>query len=296
MGFFSDLFGKKNCCLCNQEVGATKRTKIRNKETKEYVCYLCARKCSQFVRLSELTKDEVIAHMKFMETREKIFNEVLTPMNGKLYSAGGREMGIRFFDDAGMLVISDPQNHSHKEVHEVIRYDEVASYEYYKEENPGQNGGKPTFKEDGVKLRICYQQGVQVPDFSGKKAAGGTRPHPYIKQEIKLPFRKSEKATNYADNTIQHFDFIFGVHDDEHGLFGGMSKAEKANLKAGAESLKLAGSLLKSAVKGELDPNNIDPELQAKAEEAAKLNEDAKMGSIAKYMRAADEIEAKYAL
>ena len=143
-------------------------------------------------------------------------------------------------------------------------------FKKYKEENPGQNGGKPTFKEDGVKLRICYQQGVQVPDFSGKKAAGGTRPHPYIKQEIKIPYRKSEKATNYADNTVQHFDFIFGVHDDEHGLFGGMSKAEKANLKAGAESLKLAGSLLKSAVKGELDPNNIDPELQAQAEAQAQ--------------------------
>lgn len=293
MGFFSNLFGKKNCCLCNAEVGALHREKIRNKE---YVCDTCKRKTSQFVRICNLEKEQVIEHIKFMETREKIYNEVLLNMKGKLYSAGGREMGIWFYDEAGMLVISDPQNPKKKEVHEVLRYDEIEKYEYYKEENPGQNGAKPTFKEDGVKLTVVGAQSMTMPTIGSQKKEGGTRPHPYIKQEIKLPFRKSEKATNYADNAIAHFGFIFGIHDGDHALFGGMSKDEKRSIAAGAEALKLAGSMLKAAANGGIDPNNISPELQEQADKAAQLNEDAKLGSIAKYMRAADEIEAKYAI
>ncbi|MCQ2466591.1 MAG: hypothetical protein MJ166_03635 [Clostridia bacterium] len=288
MGFFSNLFGKKNCCFCNQEVGALKRDKIRNKE---YICNECKRKVSQFVRVSEMDKAEIEAHMKFMERREKIYKEVLEPMNGKLYAADNRLHSIRFYDDAGMFIINSSLQ---KEYHEVFRYDEVESWEYYKEENPGQNGAKPTFKEDGVKLHIKAPESISVPSIGKEKAKGGTRPHPYIKREIKLTIRKDQKKSDEATRIIAHFGFIYGIHDGDHALFGGMSKEEKRNFQAGVESFKLAGSLLKSAAKGELDPNNIDPEMQAKADEVAKLQEDAKMGAIAKYMRSADEIEARY--
>ncbi|MDO4864808.1 MAG: hypothetical protein Q4A05_11630, partial [Ruminococcus sp.] len=187
-------------------------------------------------------------------------------------------------DNIGMLGIRDKFNSKNKINHEVIRYDEIASYEYYKEMNkPTQEGGKETFKEDGVILHLIQPFGVN--DDMVKK---GLRVHPYIKQDIKLCFRTRENGANYADNVIQHLDGVFGKNSHSKPLFG-MSVADKRELQANVDMAKLMGGMIKSAVKGEADPN--DPDLQTKFAKAQESADDAKTGGMAIYSRRADEAE-----
>ena len=286
MGFFSDLFGKKTCCLCGAECGAMKREKIKNKE---YVCNVCIRKCSQFVRVSEMDKAKVQEHIEFMNKRERLLNEVLKD-SGKVqtYPSSVNEFGIRFFDNCGFFAIIDRNNRKNKENHEVIRYDEVLSYEYYIEKNPAtQQNPKETFKEDGVKLKVLEER--KVTDDTTKK---GLHAHPFITREIKLPFRKKEKDTDYAKNCIQHFDYIFGVHSNETALFGGPSVAAKRDFAAMKEMGKLMGGVMKAAVNGDEDAaNNEDLKAQMEAAQDA-INEKNSMG-LSRYSKAADEAISK---
>ena len=280
MGFFSNLFGKKTCALCGAECGVMHRDKIKNKE---YVCSDCARKCSQFVRLSEMDKETVREHIDFMAKRNRIHEQCFKKTS--LYPSTVKEFAIEFCDDIGMLSIFDRRNVKNKVNREVIRYDEIASYEYYKETDKPSDGGAETFKEDGVILRL-----VQPLGFNDAQAKKGLRPHPYIKREIKLCFRKSEKDTDYADNALQHLDFIFGVHDSERGLFSfGLSKAQKRDLKATTDMAKIMGGIINAAVSGNADPN--DPALQEQMAKAQESVADAKSGGLAVYSRRADEAE-----
>ena len=280
MGLFDKLFGKKTCALCGAECGVMHRDKIKNKE---YVCSDCARKCSAFVRLSEMDKDTIREHIDFMAKREKIRQQCFNKTS--LYPSTVKEFALEFCDDAGMLSIFDRKNVKNKVNREVIRYDEIASYEYYKETDKPSDGGAETFKEDGVILRL-----VQPVGYGDAQAKKGLRAHPYIKREIKLCFRKSEKDTNYADNAIQHLDYIFGVHDSERGLFSfGLSKAEKRDLQAKTDMAKAMGSVIKAAVSGNADPN--DPALKEQLEKAQESISDAQSGGLAEYSRRADEAE-----
>lgn len=241
MGLFGNLFGKQTCVLCNAEVGAMHREKIKNKE---YVCNECIKQCSQFVRVSEMDKDTVAAHMKFMAHREQIYQQYIAGKSA--YPSTIREYAVKFCNEVGMLGIVDKHNNKNKLYHEVIRFDEIASYEYYKEMNkPTQEGGQETFKEDGIILRVVQKLGYN-DDMSRK----GLRPHPYITKDIKLCFRKNEKDTNYADNAIGHLDAVFGKNDHSHGLFGGKSKAEKRESNAKKDMAKLMGGIAKAAVTG----------------------------------------------
>ena len=284
MGFFSNLFGKKTCCLCGSECGAMSREKIKNKE---YVCNVCIRKCSQFARVSEMDKAKVQEHIEFMNKRERLLNEVLKD-SGKVqtYPSSVNEFGIRFFDNCGFFTIIDNKNHKNKENHEVIRYDEVLKYEYYIEKNqPSEQGGAETFKEDGVKITLLEER--KFNDDTKKK---GLHPHPYINREIKLPFRKKEKETNYADNCVQHFDFIFGVHSNQTALFGGPSVAAKRDFAAMKEMGKLMGDVVKAAASGDdANPEDLKDQMQAAQDAIAESNS---MG-LSRYSKAADEALGK---
>ena len=166
MGFFSDLFGKKTCCLCGAECGAMKREKIKNKE---YVCNECKRKCSSFVRISEMDKETVQEHIAFMEKREKIYQEILLNSKVQRFESKKKDKGFYFYDDHGFVVIENKKAGVPKENHEVIRYDEIDSYEIYTEMNEPTEAGKPkTFKEDGVLIRLVNSKpGVQLSSDTG---------------------------------------------------------------------------------------------------------------------------------
>ena len=120
----------------------------------------------------------------------------------------------------------------------------------------------------------------------------GLRPHPYIKQEIKVCFSKKDRSDmQYVQNAKRHFDYIFGVHDDERGLFGfGRSKAEKREDAAAIGMAAAFGTAFKAATKGEDSITEADKE---KLKESINALNDASTGGMAVYTRRADEAEER---
>ena len=120
----------------------------------------------------------------------------------------------------------------------------------------------------------------------------GLRPHPYIKRELKICFSKKDRSDlQYAHNAKCKFDYIFGVHDDERGLFGfGRSKAEKREDAAAIGMAAAIGTAFKAATKGEEAVTEADKE---KLKEGINAMNDAATGGMAVYTRRADDAEAK---
>lgn len=283
MGFFSNIFGKKTCCLCGAECGVMSRTGIKNKE---YVCSECGTKCSENCRISELDKAGVEEHIKLMEKQERIYQKYYETTSKKIYPSTIEEDQIIFMDDIGMFTIRDKHNSKKKVNHDMFRYDTVDSYEYYCKKNKDDKGNE-VFVEDGLKIKFVQ------PNLGVTSApANGKMPHPYAKREVVVVFRKKDKQADYADNAIQHFDFIFGVHRDRTALFGGPSAQKKAEIKAGADMLGAMASIAKAAAKNGLEEAANDAELKAKMEQAIESGNEAQTRGLSKYTKAADEAEA----
>ena len=95
----------------------------------------------------------------------------------------------------------------------------------------------------------------------------------------------------YVLNAKRHFDYIFGVHDDERGLFGfGGSRAEKREDAAAIGMAAAFGTAFKAATKGEDAITEADKE---KLKEGMNAVNDAATGGMAVYTRRADEAEAR---
>lgn len=283
MGFFSNLFGKKNCCICGAECGVTKRTGIKNKE---YVCSDCGTKCSEYIRLSEYDKAGIEEHMALMEKQEKIYQKYYESVKKSIYPSTLTEDQIVFMDEIGMFAIRNRNNSARKVYHDMFRYDTVESYEYFCKMDKDQNG-KEVFKEDGIKIKFYQPLNMKDQDIKA-----GKQSHPYAKRDIVLVFRKKEKDTDYSNNALQHLDYIMGVNRDSTGLFGGASAQKKADIKAGASMLGAFANVAKAAVNGELEAAANDPNVQAKMQEAVDNIADANTRGLSKYSKAADEAEA----
>ena len=92
--FFKNIFGKKNCALCGKECGMMHRTKIKNKE---FLCDDCGNLCSKYIRLSELTLDEVKGHIEYMKRQNRLFEEVYSKAGNKeAYPSSLKEMALSF--------------------------------------------------------------------------------------------------------------------------------------------------------------------------------------------------------
>lgn len=285
--FFKNIFGKKNCALCGKECGMMHRSKIKNKE---FLCDDCGNLCSKYIRLSELTLDEIKGHIEYMKRQNRLFEEVYSKEGKKdTYPSSLKEMGIEFCDDLGMFRIKHRSNTGRGKMNELFRYDQVASYEEYIDETPATEPGKnPEFKECGLKIKLLGGNMSKV-NTDNKK---GLRPHPYIKQELKICFSKKDRSdAQYAHNAKCKFDYIFGVRDDERGLFGfGRSKAEKREDAAAIGMAAAFGTAFKAATKGEEAITEADKE---KLKEGINAMNDAATGGMAVYTRRADDAEAR---
>ena len=287
--FFKNIFGKKTCAFCGGECGMMSRTKIKGDE---YICSKCDDMCSNFIRKSRFTKPELEGHMEYMKRSDRIYKEVILPnvQKHECYPSATQRQGIEFFDDFGMFRIMDgSRDHKENYPKELFRYDQVASYEPYYEEAEPEEAGKPkVFHEGGIIIRL-----VGALDDTTKMQKG-LRAHPYITEEIKVCFatndREKENYLKYAENAIHHFNYIFGVNDDQKGLFSfGMSKQEKRDLKAAVAFTKTAFDAVKVAKNG----GEITDEKKAEIMENINAIDDAQTGGLAVYTRAADAAEAK---
>ena len=287
--FFKNLFGKKPCAFCGKEVGMMKRTKIKNKE---FICSDCDDMCSFHIKKYKYTKEELAGHMEYMKRCDKLFTDYVSDMKSDLYPSAYSDMAIEFFDEAGMFRIRDRRYESRNGKTypvELFRYDTVASYEpYLLEDAPSEPGKEKVFKECGVKIKF-----VGTLDAADNMNTG-LRPHPYITDEVKIVFANSERdkenCGKYIENAIHHFNYIFGVHDDEKGLFNfGMSTKEKRDLKAMTSFAKIAMEAAKAAKDG----GEVSEEKKAEIVEGLQDMEDAQTGGLAVYSRRADGLEDK---
>ncbi len=287
--FFKNIFGKKTCAFCGGECGMMSRTKIKGDE---YICSKCDDMCSNFIRKSRFTKPELEGHMEYMKRSDRIYKEVILPniQKHECYPSATQRQGIEFFDDFGMFRIMDgSRDNKDRYPTELIRYDQVLSYEPYIEEADAEEPGKPkVFDEGGIVITLV---GGMDDTTTLRK---GLRAHPYITEEIKVCFatndREKENYLKYAENAIWHFDYIFGVNDDRKGLFSfGMSTKEKRDLKAAVAFTKTAFD----AVKAAKDGGEISDEKKEEIMENMNAIDDAQTGGLSKYTRAADEAEAK---
>ena len=285
--FFKDKFGKKACVLCGNECGMMSRTKLRSGD---YLCDDCGNKCSRYVRLSEFTLDEVKGHIEYMNRQDRLFEEVYSKeIKKQTIPSTIKEEGIEFCDALGMFRIVRKDRSGRGKMHELFRYDQVAGYEEYSEETqPSEPGKEPEFKECGFKIKLLGGNMSRI-DMDDKK---GLRPHPYIKRELKICFGKNDRSDlKYAGYAKDKFDAIFGLHDNESGLFSfGRTKAEK---REDAATIGMAAAFT-MAIKGAKNgAESITEEEKAKLKEHMNAIDDAATGGLAVYTRRADEAEAK---
>ena len=261
------------------------RSKLRDGQ---FLCDDCGNKCSKYVRLSELTLDEAKEHMEYMARMKRVFDEVFdkTEFRVNAYPSTPTQMGLVFCDELGMLYIDDRTGGRGK-MPELIRYDQIASYEEYLDETPAKEPGQePTLNGGGLKLKL-----VQPRSITEAQTQRGMHPHPYIKQELVICFSKRDRREiGYAHIARQHLDHIFGVHDNETSLFGRrMSKAEERELKGQVGMISAMGAVASAAMKG----GQLSEEEKARFVENINLANDAQTGGMALYSRRADEAFAK---
>ena len=228
--------------------------------------------------------------MEYMKRSDRIFKEVIGGLNkGECIPYPNNRQTFQFFDDHGMFLIRDGSRDG-KYPFELFRYDQLASYEPYFEDRAPSEEGKPReFVEGGIKL--TFVGGTDEPE----KIRKGAMAHPYITEPIKVCMAKndSEREDNlkYVDNIMAHFDYIFGVHDAQRGLFQfGMTKEEKRNLQAGVAFAKTFAAAVKVAKEGE---EALTEEKKAEIQQNMNAMNDAQTGGLSVYTRRADEAEAK---
>ena len=267
------------------ECGTLHRSKLRDGQ---FLCDDCGNKCSKYIRLSELTLDEAKEHMEYMARMKRVFDEVFdkTEFRVNAYPSTPTQMGLVFCDELGMLYIDDRTGGRGK-MPELIRYDQIASYEEYLDETPAKEPGqKPTLNGGGLKLKL-----VQPRSITEAQTQRGMHPHPYIKQELVICFSKRDRREiGYAHIARQHLDHIFGVHDNETSMFGRrMSKAEERELKGQMGMIGAMGAVASAAMKG----GQLSEQEKARFVENINLANDAQTGGMALYSRRADEAFAK---
>ena len=238
--------------------------------------------------IANATLDEVKEHMEYMARMKWVFDEVFdkTEFRVNAYPSTPTQMGLVFCDELGMLYIDDRTGGRGK-MPELIRYDQIASYEEYLDETPAKEPGQEsTLNGGGLKLKL-----VQPRSITEAQTQRGMHPHPYIKQELVICFSKRDRREiGYAHIARQHLDHIFGVHDNETSLFGRrMSKAEERELKGQVGMISAMGAVASAAMKG----GQLSEQEKARFVENINLANDAQTGGMAVYSRRADEAFAK---
>lgn len=283
MGFFSNLFGKKECSFCGTPVGVLKRDALVNKEG--FICKECSKKCSCLVKLGRFTKAGIEEHMKYMERQNELYEKAFMPVENKQRFMCV-ETGVEFADEIAMFTYHSPK--ANKKIYkELFRYDQIKEYEPYTINNTNQDGKK--YSEVGVKIKLYCSFEPSEQQFANSKNY-----HPYV-EEIIVPRHKNVDDF-YNDPLIKYLDKLFGKYEDT-SLVGGIKSSligtnkERQQMKVAGEGLKALGSLAKSKITGK------EEDAEKAKENAETLKNDAldlATGNRATYTKIADKVEKKY--
>ena len=282
MGLFSNLFGKKECSFCGNQVGVLKRDALVNKEG--YICKECSKKCSCSINLGRFTKSQLEEHMKYMEKQNELYEKAFVPVSDKQRFMCV-ETGIEFADEIAMFTYHSPK--ANKKVYkELFRYDQIRDYEPYKIANTNSEGKK--YSEVGVKIFLNCSFDPCDSQFSSNRSY-----HPYV-SELVIPRHKNVDDFN-NDPLIKYLDKLFGKYEDT-SLVGGIKSSligtnkERQQMKVAGEGLKALGSLAKSKITGK-----EEDALKAKEKTEILKNDalDLATGNRASYTKIADKVEKK---
>lgn len=282
MGFFSNLFGKKECSFCHNQVGVLKRDALVNKTG--FICKDCSKQCSALINLGRFTKEEIDEHIKYMQDQNKLYEQAFEPVADKQRFVCV-ETGVEFADEIAMFRYISPKANK-KTYKELFRYDQIKSYEPYTVNNTSQDGKK--YSEVGViiKLNCSFEP-------ADKQFAGNRSFHPYV-SEIKVPRHKNVDSFD-SDLLIDYLDKLFGRYEDR-SVLGGIKSSligtnkERQQMKVASEGLKALGSLAKSKITGnEQDAENAQNNLTNFKDDALDLA----TGNKASYTKTANAVEEK---
>lgn len=237
------LFSKETCCFCNNEVGLLSRKKIKNKN---YICKDCEKNCSAYIEVSNFDSEFLTEHIEYMKKQNTLYEEEVEPLDKKEKErfVSGWD-GIVFIDSIGMFEVISPK-YNKKTVKELFRYDQVQDFDYYTVDNSSQEGKK--YSEAGIE--ITFRCPIDENGWTNNEVAGG-RQHPYV-SKIRIPFEKNTDDANCGSLAKAHLNKLFGRASDS--FFGSIKEdfvgtgKERAQAKAGIDSLKALGNLAKSAI------------------------------------------------
>lgn len=237
------LFSKNPCVFCGKQVGFIKGKKIKEGE---HICDNCEANCSAFIDVSKYDKEFLENHMEYMKKQDELYKKVFETLDKKdIKKYKYVENGIVFADSIGMFEVLS-HKYKKKNYKELFRYDQIIDFDYYG--IPNNSSEDFMYDETGlmIKFNCPYDEsGLSNPDVRPGKA------HPYV-AIIKIPFAKCTNDYYSANLAKAYLNELFGRPSES--LFGSAKQGvigtgvERAQIKAGVDSLKALGGLAKAAI------------------------------------------------
>ena len=258
------LFSKNPCTFCGKQVGFIKGKKIKGGE---HICDDCEKKCSSFIDVSKFDKDFLSDNMEYMKKEDILYKKEFEPLdNSEKKKFKYIENGIIFADSIGMFEVVSHKSKK-KEYKELFRYDQILDFDYYAIENVG--ASEKPYQESGLMIKLncpIDENGFSNIDMRKGKA------HPFV-SVLKIPFAKDTDDYYSASLAKAHLNELFGRPSES--LFGSMKQGvigtgvERAQIKAGVNSVKALAGLAKAAVTKDEDAKTAAVEnLTGSAKEA----------------------------
>lgn len=207
MGFFGDLFSKQACGICDKEVSALNRIKLKDKK---YICRDCGKNASRLFRIGYHDLDAVKKHLKYMEKANELYEKEFAtlPKDEVDYCNHHGSHKIGFADCIGMFEIISPEMKKSNNK-ELFRYDQIDSFGPYYDLNSASSEGQKKYKEYGVLIKMrCAENFTQMNASDAEKASM----HPYA-IEIKIPIQHNVDTPSGGDRIFAHLANIFGTNN-----------------------------------------------------------------------------------
>lgn len=154
MGLFGNLFSKQACGVCGKEVGALKRTKLKDGN---YVCSDCRKDMSAFFRLQYQDLEAVKKHLEYMKKANELYEKEFANLDKSKINYCGHHGSykIGFVDSIAMFAILTPET-KRRNKKELFRYDEIESFGPYTETNAliNRKENEKAIKEYGVQIIV----------------------------------------------------------------------------------------------------------------------------------------------
>ncbi len=242
------LFSKEECDFCGEKAGMLGRKKLKDGE---YICKDCEKKCSIYFEPGKFDKAEVDQHMEYMKKQDALYNtQYATLPDDAKWAFKQLFGGIVFADSIAMFEVIDPETKK-RECKELFRYDQIANYERYAEENNSGEGDK--YSEVGVEITMRCSQGMSGVGMSDIETA---RAHPYLESVRILCAKDEDNMYSSTKGLMDKLNAIFLRESDDKsmaeslkdGLFG--SKKEQRDIAQGADLLKSFGKFAKAKMEG----------------------------------------------